>query len=279
MVPKVALRTLSLFSITLIGFGVLTSTVIAQTTSRRSVSAASRNRIDTFRQLERHFARYELKPVKVIRKHPDPSKSSRSKSILIGRHKVEWINEVDPKGINRATVRINGDTIKLKGDQTINAIDEKTQDTEWVNDWWQMRLYRIADREFLGIEMNQSGCTGLGCSVSIQLVYDFKSKKRNFFGTFRTDSTVRLFDFTAQGDLFYVAKSCDCLNASGEQIVRYTLYRLKGDGAFEIVNDEKGKAYFIRHSHFPKEIEPYTLRATPPKKPDELTHNWIRSIE
>ena len=99
MIPKVPLGAFSLFSIILFGLGVLTATVMAQTTSHRSTSAASRKRIDTFRQLDRQFARYELKPVKVIRNQPDPVRSSRRKSISIGRHKVEWINEVDAKGI------------------------------------------------------------------------------------------------------------------------------------------------------------------------------------
>ena len=275
-VPKIALSALSLLFIGLTGSGVFTASVMAQTSSRRSMSAANRNRIDIFKQLERHFVRYEIKPIKVIRNDPDPARSTRRRSTSIGRHVVEWINEIDAKGIDRASIRINGDTIKLRGDRTINAIDENTQDIEWVNDWWQMRLYRVANRELLGIEMVQSGCTGTGCSVSIQLVYDLNNKKRNFFGTFRTDSTVRLFDFTAQGDVFYVAKSCDCVKATGEEIVTHMLYRLKTDGGFEIVNDRHDKAYYIRHSYFSEEVEPYTLRVIPPKRPARLTHNWIR---
>jgi hypothetical protein len=275
---KTAVSGVSLFTITLLGLGV-TATTSAQTIPRRAVYTPAQKRIDTFRRLERHFARYEIKPTKVVRNRPDPARSSRRRSISIGRHKVEWINDVDATGISQATVRINGDTIKLKGDRTINAIDEDTQDIEWVNDWWQIRLYRVANRELLGIEMNQSGCTGTGCSVSIQLIYDLKNKKRNFFGTFRTDSTVRLFDFTAQGEIFYVAKSCDCLKATGEEIVTHTLYRLGDEGGFEFLNDKRGKPYYIRHSYFPEETEPYSLRVIPPKKFAGVTHNWIRRIE
>jgi len=233
------------------------------------------------RCLNAHFERYEVAPVQTIdSKDISDEPDTRRQLIRIGSHQVEWVTDIDEKGVRKPILRINGDLIPLEGEKTLNRVDEsRNEDAGWVNDWWQIRLYKLFDRELLGIEMNQSSCTGLGCSVSIQLLYDLKLKRRNYFGTFRTDSAIRLFRFAGESQYYHVAKSCDCINADGKYTVTYDLYLLRDDGRFVIQNAPDGKPYFIRHSFYPAESEPYTLRVIPPKEPDKLEHNWIRPIK
>jgi hypothetical protein len=236
---------------------------------------------DTERRLDAHFERYELAPVKTIdtRDFPEEPRAD-GHSVNIGSHRVEWVTEFDNKDVRALDLRINGERIPINGEMTLNNVDEDDrQDAGWANDWWKIRLYKLHDRELIGIEMTQRSCTGLSCSVGIQLLYDLKTKKRNYFGTFRTDSEIRLFRFGGKNDYFYVSRSCDCLNATGENIVTYNLYRMRPDGEFRIENAPKGKPYFIRHSFYPAETEPYTGRVIPPKEPDKLEHNWIRPIK
>lgn len=245
-----------------------------------STGQAELPKSDEERRLDAHFERYELAPVKTIDSQDSTDEPDSPRQLIkIGSHQVEWLTDFDDKGVRTPSLRINGDLIPLEGEMTLNRIDEdRKEDAGWVNSWWQIRLYKLGDRELLGIEMNQFGCTGLGCSVSIQLLYDLKTQKRNYFGTFRTDSEIRLFRFLGKNEYFHVSKSCDCLNADGEYIVTYNLYRMRPGGEFVIQNAPNGKPYSIRHSFYPAESERYTGRVIPPKEPDNLEHNWIRPI-
>ena len=235
---------------------------------------------DAERRLGAHFERYKVAPVMTIDSQDSTYEPDSPRQLIkIGSHQVEWLTDLDDRGVSTRALRINGVLIPLEGEKTLNQVDENgSEDVGWVNDWWQIRLYKLDDRELLGIEMNQSGCTGLGCSVSIQLVYDLKTKKRNYFGTFRTDSEIRIFRFAGENEYFYVSRSCDCVNASGEYVVTYNIYKMRPDGEFVIQNAPNGKPYFIRHSFYPAETEPYTGRVIPPKEPDKLEHGWIRPI-
>jgi len=233
------------------------------------------------RRLETHFERYELKPLQTIDSRDLPEQPGPLGQLVnIGSHRVEWVTEFDTKDVRSLSLRINGDQIPIAGEMTKNQIDEDDrQDAGWANDIWRIRLYKLNDRELIGIEMIQRSCTGLSCSVGVQLLYDLKTKKQNYFGTFRTDSEIRLFRFAGKGQYYYVSKSCDCINADGKYIVTYNLYRMNPDGDFVSRNAPKQKPYFIRHSFYPAEFEPYTGRVIPPKEPDKLEHNWIRPIK
>ncbi len=232
------------------------------------------------RRLEAHFGRFEVAPIKTINSQDSTTEpDSTIQSIKIGSHRIEWVTDFDDMGVRTPDLRINGERIPIDGEMTINQINENNrQDAGWANDWWRIRLYKLIDRELIGIEMIQRGCTGLGCSVGIQLLYDLKTKKYSYFGTFRTDSEIRLFRFAGGRKYYYVSKSCDCINADGKYIVTYNLYRMNDKGEFVIQNASNGKPYFIRHSFYPADIEPYTGRVIPPTQPDRLEHNWIRPI-
>jgi methionine-R-sulfoxide reductase len=53
--------------------------------------------------------------------------------------------------------------------------------------------------------MSFAPCVGLGCSVDFFLIYDVKTKTKNFFGTFRTDRELELFNYGNDEKIDFVA--------------------------------------------------------------------------
>lgn len=232
-------------------------------------------------RLRRHFERFEERPTQII--NNTEFASSRATNIRIGEHKIEWIGTIDKKEVGYAEVQINGDLIKFDGLESINNIEGNEKiDVNWVNSWHQIRLYKLGDRDLITIEMGQHRCTGLGCGVSVQLIYDLKTKTKNFFGTYRTDSQARLFRFSGELTPFFVTKNFtgDPHGVTSPAITTYELYKLQPNGQFQIQRSSDGKQYFIRHTVFPdREIEGDTVKQKKLLVPDTLEQNWIMPIE
>lgn len=113
-------------------------------------------------------------------------------------------------------------------------------------------------------------CTGLGCNVDYFLIYDVKTKAKNFFGTFSANNELELFNFNNDDKIDYVAKTYNG-DAHGLTPIEfiYELYSMDTNGTFIAQKDKGGLKYQIIHTTFPNDTT----------KSDKLTEHWITQIK
>ena len=118
--------------------------------------------------------------------------------------------------------------------------------------------------------MSFDPCTGLGCSVNYYLIYDVLTKTKNFFGTFRTDNELELFNFGNDDKLDYVSKTYNG-DAHGSTPIEfiYELYSMEANGQFNGQKNSNGLTYQIKHTTFPND----TTEA------DKFEEHWIVKIK
>lgn len=186
--------------------------------------------------------------------------------IPLGTHTINWLNTE-----NETKIKIDNDLFSLKDNVTLNVVWNRKDSVDFANNWRQIKLYKFNDKEFIGIQMTFSPCTGLGCSVDYYLIYDVTTKTRNFFGTFRTDNTVELFNFSTDAKIDYVSKTLNG-DANGSTPIEfiYELYSMDKNGHFNLQTDSNGIAYQIKHTTFPND----TIQMT-----DKWTEHWIEKIK
>jgi len=172
--------------------------------------------------------------------------------IQLENNKVEWIrNEKETK------IKINEDLFTLKDKKTINSLElsplEKHDDYEAVDfadNWEQIKFYKFDDRQLIGISMGNEPCTGIGCSVAFQLIYDLKTKSKTFFGTYRIEREVNLYDFKNDGTIDYLGKTYigESDGVAKEISNVYKLYSMDEKGVFHQQFNNKQKPYFINRT-------------------------------
>ncbi len=233
-----------------------------------------------YERLRSYFEINELRPMQVINNDLDLGRAeSRIQKISVGDQNLEWIDEVHAESW-KVSVRINGELIPLWDKETINTPDENMKLQLSVADQWrQIKLFRIGDQTMLGISMSSRSCTGLMCSVGAQLWYDLKSKRRTFFGSYRSDSDVRLFQ--SREKIYTVTTNFqgDPHRVTNPAVMRYEMYGLDSDGRFQLEKDRRGVPYFIKHTQF---INGELGRAATTRKKrlqfDSLEQHWIENV-
>ena len=206
-------------------------------------------------QLEKYFDSYRLIPAIEIN-----NIQSDQTEIQLANHHIKWFDSE-----NGTKIRIDNETISFKDCITLNNVWWEPDSVDFVNNWDQIRLFKYKSRELIGIRMLFDPCTGNGCSVNYFLVYDAATKSKNFFGTFRTDNELELFDFRNDQKIDYVSKTFIGDNYEGPKTFRYELYSLNSYGKFLPQKDETGICQidlitYYGHSGYP-----------------ELTHHWINN--
>lgn len=232
-------------------------------------------------RLRDHFDRNEIQPDLVINNNRDfGAVRTKLRTTKLANHRIVWISTATENDVE-LSLKIDNETISLIDRVSLNDVDD---DQKWsfVNDWDQVKLYTIGNREIIGITFIPTRCTGLMCGISAQLLYDIKTKSRTFFGTFRTDSNVRLFRYSQDDTPYYIAKNFDGdpHGLTTPAVVSYELYKFQPNGQFLIQKDSAGKNYFIKHTTFPYlDFEGQEVVPKKVLKDDELEQNWIRKVE
>lgn len=187
--------------------------------------------------------------------------------IQLLNHKIKWYNSED-----ETKIKIDNDLFTLKGQVTLNKVRENKDSVDFVNNWDEIKLFKYNGRELIGIRMSYDPCTGIGCSFNSYLVYDVLSKTKNFFGTFRTNTDLELFDFNKDGKLDYVSKTYieDSDGVATEITNLYELFSMEKDGNFILQLDDGEKPYFLKR----------TFDADSDKEIDKkFEQNWITKIK
>jgi hypothetical protein len=224
----------------------------------------------------------EVTPTQIINNTEDPGLwMSVSEMIKIGDHSIEWVTDVT-KTASESYVKINGQIISFKGLVSVNEADEDSKITgEMIDQWDQLTLYKLGEQEIIGITAGPRSCTGRMCGVGAQLIYDTKTKKATFFGTFRTYEKVKLFRFKGDKPVYYfLAKRFDGDPHDNDKAsVTYFPYLLKPDGELVLQRNKRKQPYFIKHTYYPNQFDSRTRKSKPALKADILEQDWIEKID
>lgn len=189
--------------------------------------------------------------------------------IQLENNKVEWI-----RGDKEIKIKINDDIFSLKDKKTINSLDgeDDYETVDFANDWEQIKFYKFGDRQLIGITMGNEPCTGIGCSVAFQLIYDLETKSKTFFGTYRIEREVNLYDFKNDGIIDYLGKTYvgESDGVAKEISNLYKLYSIDEKGIFHLQLNYKRKPYFIKRTF---EAESYREISS------KFETSWIEEIK
>ena len=255
--------------------------ISAQSQSRSKSSNDPKCEPFIYERLRNYLDLNEFKPFQTITNPDGPQWKVGVKKFQLGKYTVEWTNKDEGKSL-RSSIRINGEPVSLDGVRTINFPEGAGRfGFELVDQWDEIKLYELEDQEIIAISMRPSVCSGLSCSVGVQLWYGLKSRRSTLFGTFRTDSEPRLFNWPGGGDLYVLGSTYtgDLHGAEGPIVWRYEFYKLLPDARFEVQKDKSGKPYFLKHTSYPDLIQVNGKWVRNPDLPiDTLEQNWIENV-
>jgi hypothetical protein len=215
---------------------------------------------DINNKLKQHFELYRIKPSIEIN-----NTEGNQTDIQLANHKIKWFDKDD-----ETRIKIDNDLFTLKDKVTLNIVHYGKDSVDFTNNWDKMKLFKHNEREYIGIRMSFVPCTGLGCSVDYFLIYNVETKTKNFFGTFRTDNELELFNFNNDDKIDFVAKTFNG-DAHGSTPIEfiYELYSMDTNGQFKEQKDKSGLTYQIKHTTFPNDTT----------KTDVLWEHWIAKIK
>jgi hypothetical protein len=218
------------------------------------------NVLSIHNRLNDYFEAFRLKPSIYIK-----NIEGNQTEIDLRKHKIKWVDtEFETK------IKIDNDLFSLKDKATLNIVWDKYENVDFVNNWDEIKLFRYNNRELIGIRMSFQPCSGLACSVDYFLIYDVLTKTKNFFGTFRTDNKLDLFDFHNDDKLDYVAKTFngDAQGSTPMDFI-YELYSMDTNGQFKAQKNSSGMTYQLKYTTFPNDT---TLT-------EKFEQNWITEIK
>lgn len=234
--------------------------VTAPTSDTLVTNAEIMENANIFNRVKNNFELCSIKPLIEIN-----NTDGNQTDIQIANHRIKWLDSED-----ETKMKIDNDIFTLKDKVTLNIVHYEKGTVDFVNNWDEIKLFKHNDREYIGVRMSFSPCTGLGCSVDYFLIYDVKTNAKNFFGTFRTDNELELFDFKNDEKIDFVAKTYngDAHGSTPIELI-YELYSMDSNGEFKVQKDNGGLTYQIIHTTFPNDT----------KKTDKLTEHWITQIK
>jgi hypothetical protein len=206
-------------------------------------------------KLKEYFDSREITP-SVIVNNVNANIYPEDETILLSNHKIIWVDKN-----NQIKLKIDSDEFTLEDKVTLNVVwGEGNDSINFANSWEEIKLFKVNERELIGIKMSFQPCTGLGCGVDYYLIYDVQTKVKSFFGNFRTDDELRLYKLSKDNKVNFLSKSFygDAHGSTPVDIV-YELYSLAEDGKFENAKDLTGQKYFLKHTTFPNDSVPETL--------------------
>ena len=117
-------------------------------------------------RLRNHFDGYEIRPELVINNNDDfGGVRSKRRTTTLANHKIVWITMATNKDVE-TSIRIDNETIPLKGKVSMNdAAGDRRIEMDLVNDWNQIKLYKLGNHEIIGITLTPLMCTGLMLSL------------------------------------------------------------------------------------------------------------------
>lgn len=227
------------------------------------------------KKLEKYFDSHEIKPLLTIENDYNGARKNRTEEVKVSNHLLTWYYSIKTdRGptIETLELKIDDDLITIEDKSSLNGADGGGKISgNIVNNWRKIKFYKVNGRELIGIEMGNEFCTGLMCSVTFFLVYDLETKSQNFFGDFRIDNELKLYDFGKDGMIDFLGTKNDFTYTPGFKVTNiYSLYTLDKKGIFQLQKDSSRKPYFIKRVFSSNDDSEFN---------DKFEQSWIEKIE
>jgi hypothetical protein len=185
------------------------------------------------------------------------------KEFILLQHNISW-KELE-EGIE---ITVDGNVISTSDKETLNPVwGSGVGKVNFANYLQQVKIY---ENEYLvGFVLTNVPCTGLGCGVNYQIIYDLKTKRQSYFGRFRTGFEFELYNFNSDNKPDYLSKTFYGRNALGIDTTEFVLYSKTADGNFEEFKSANQEKYWFKHiySEFNSELHN-----------EKLEEKWIEEI-
>ena len=213
-------------------------------TKAKDIKAQSNKRSFDRDSLNHYFEDHEIKPSIVV----NNNKGTQTEVQLLN-HQIKWLySDVETK------IKIKNDLFSLSNKVTLNIVWENKDTVDFANNWDEIKLYKINSRELIGIKMSYQPCTGLGCDVHYFLIYDLQTQSKNYFGTFRTDDKLALYNFNNDDKIDYLSKTFSGgAHGSTPMEFIYELFSMDSNGQFVQQINNNGQVYQIKQTTFPND--------------------------
>lgn len=197
----------------------------------------------------------------------NPYKSDKKSAIKLADNEIKW-SERD----NSLEIIINGTKINTSKKVTLNYNWGKSVDSvNFANNVRQIKLYE--SDSLIGFVLTNEPCTGLGCSVNYQLIYDLKTKSESYFGRFRTGFEFELYDFNQDSRIDFLSKTFYGRNEQMIDTTEFIMYSQTEKGNFQQFRTEGQNRFAFKHIYpqiYPERNKD-SLR-------EEFEENWIENI-
>lgn len=123
---------------------------------------------------------------------------------------------------NDFKISINDHNLDVKKLETLNDVWNGKDSLNYLNEISQIKYYKELDKLLILLKFDM--CTGIGCSVNYQIIYDLNTKKTYPFGRFRTGDDM---DFYQINNInYYLSKTFHGRNAELKDTIFYELFKI-----------------------------------------------------
>lgn len=119
-------------------------------------------------------------------------------------------------------ILVGDDVIIPKNLETINVVWSEKDSVSYANEITEIKYYEPLN--LLLIKLGFYPCTGLGCGVNYQLIYNMKTKETHAFGRFRTGFDMNLYSIENRN--YYLSKTFYGRNAQLKDTIYFQIYNL-----------------------------------------------------
>lgn len=147
---------------------------------------------------------------------------------------------------NNFEIYVNNNKIDTRKIETINDVWCGKDSINYANKISQIKYYE--ELNLLLLQLDFYPCTGLGCGVNYQLIYDLKNNKTHAFGRFRTGSDMNLYRIEYKN--YYLSKTFHGRNAQLKDTIYYELFEID-----KLQDLEKNKKIIAEYIYYNENYE------------------------
>ncbi|WBL24140.1 hypothetical protein [Zunongwangia sp. HGR-M22] len=216
----------------------------------------STEKVDYGKMIEVYLQTKKIEPTIVF------DNDKRNKINLL-EHKFSWRNL--EKGIE---IIVDGHAFTTSNKMTSNIVwDSGVENVNFANFLQQIKIYK--DESIIGFVLINKPCTGLGCSINYQIIYNLKTKKQTYFGRFRSGFEFELYNFNSDNQTDFLSKTFYGRNAQGIDTTEFVLYSQTQKGDFKKFETEEQKKFWFKHTYTEFQLN---------LDNDKFEENWIEKI-
>ncbi len=119
-------------------------------------------------------------------------------------------------------IEVNNYQFEVKKLKTLNDVWNGKDSLHYTNQISQIKYYKDLNKILFLLDFDM--CTGIGCSVNYQIIYDLKTKNILPFGRFRTGDDMNIYKIDNVN--YYLSKTFHGRNAQLKDTIFYDLYNI-----------------------------------------------------